>query len=254
MYIASLPARAWCAALWLSLAAFGARGLATTAGPAPEVQVLTAGDGQPLHVARYRPAQSASTGVVLIHDWATNGTDCWGELPSRLCAAGFEVLVPDLREHGASVTPGMLHPVSTAPSRAELALLASDAALWSEAFSDSVGRVVVAGVGWGGTLAPRVGGPRREVVAVAWLGPLGDPAAFVWRRSDPTRRGLLLVASTDDLASSRVAESIYTRFNDGAELRLYSRGAGHCALLKAPDAADGLVEWVQGFAPGGLRP
>jgi dienelactone hydrolase len=250
MYTVSLPIRVLGALLVLLPLEASAQG----ACPAPEVVVLTARDGQPLHVTHYRPPQGASPGVVLIHDWGSSGTVCWGETARRLCEAGFEVIVPDLREHGTGVTPGMLHPVSAAPSRAEQALLAADAGLWSEAFSDSVREVIVAGIGWGGALAPRVAGPRCAVAAIAWLGPVGDAAAFAWRPPDATRRRLLLVATGDDLPSSRVAETLCTRFNGAAELRLYSRGAGRCALLKAPDAVDGLLEWVEGFAPGGRRP
>jgi len=223
--------------------------LAAAPCPAALDLQLAGRDGFPLHLTHYRPAGGASLGVVLIHDWGSSGAPCWGDVPRALCQAGLEVLVPDLRGHGASVMPEMLRPLSPVPSRGELALLATDASLWCPAFSDSVRRVVAIGLGWGGAAATRLDSPGRELVGIAWLGPLGDAAAFPWQPRDRARRSLLLVASLEDAVSSRVAEALFSRFNDVAELRLFDRGAGGCALLSGPGVGDGLRDWVAGFAP-----
>lgn len=211
---------------------------------------LTGRDGHPLHVLRYRPPTGATAGLVLIHDWATTGSECWKDLPPALCEIGYEVLVPDLRGHGGSGMPDTTRPLILAPSRGDLALLAADASHWGRAFSTSVSRVLVACVGWGGAIPARVVAGDRPLLGLIWLGPVGDAASVDWQPRDPAQRSLLLVATQEDASSARVAEALYARFPATTELRLFSRCAGGGALLAAPGVRDGLLDWARRVARG----
>jgi len=234
-------------------------GAPVSAGPtrsgatADELQ-LTARDGHRLHLLRYRPPEDATAGIVLIHDWGTSGTECWKDLAPALCERGYEVLIPDLRGHGESRMPDTTQAAVSVPTRGDLALLAADASLWGDAFSDSIPRVLVAAVGWGGSIAARVVAGRRPLAGLIWLRPIGDASAVDWQPRDPARRALLLVASQEDAPSARAAEALYARFPAGTELRLFSRGAGGCALLDAPGVREGLLDWARQAASVGTAP
>jgi pimeloyl-ACP methyl ester carboxylesterase len=191
---------------------------------------------------------------VLIHDWGASGRECWKDLPQALCEIGYEVLIPDLRGHGESLLPDTARSSVPAPTRGDLALLVADASLWGRAFSDSVAGVLVAGVGWGGAIAARIVSGDRSPLGMIWLGPVGDAAAVDWRPRDPARRSLLMVASQEDATSARVAEALCARFLATAELRLFSRGEGGCALLDAPGVRDGVLDWARQVAGPGIAP
>jgi pimeloyl-ACP methyl ester carboxylesterase len=241
------------AAIGLLLGAPAPAGSARSCGAADDLR-LTGRDGHPLHLLRYRPSGGATAGIVLIHGWGMSARECWKDLPLALCEIGYEVLVPDLRGHGESLMPDTARASVPGPTRGDLALLAADASLWGKAFSDSVSRVLVAGVGWGGAIAARIVAGDRPLLGLIWLGPVGDAAAVDWQPRDPARRSLLLVASQEDAPSARVAEALYARFHATAELRLFSRGDGGCALLDAPGVRDGLLDWARQSAGPGIAP
>lgn len=241
------------AAIGLLLGAPAPAGSTPSCGTAGDLH-LTGRDGHPLHLLRYRPPGGATAGIVLIHGWGSSPLECWKDLPQALCEIGYEVLIPDLRGDGESVMSDSVRTSVPAPTRGDLALLAADAALWGNAFSDSVSRVLVAGVGWGGAIAARIVTGDRPLLGLIWLGPVGDATAVDWQPRDPARRSLLLVASQEDAPSARVAEALYARFYATAELHLFSRGDGGCALLAAPGVRDGLLEWARQAAGPGIAP
>jgi hypothetical protein len=182
--------------------------------------------------------------VVLVAEPDSGGADCWGALPGTLCGSGFEVAVPEPRRHANGAS-------ALGPLRGEQALQAGDAARWGAALSDSVRGVVVVAVGWAGALARRIAGPGRELLGLVWLSPSGDLSVLEGGPANASMPPLLLISSAEDILGSRVAESLFTRFNATSELRQFSRGAGGCALLGGPGVQDGVVEWVkQAAAPG----
>ncbi len=201
-------------------------------------------DGYPLYIAHYRPPAPASLGVLLVHDWGSRGNECWGQFPAKLCAQGFEVIVPDLRAHGASVLPEMLHPLRALPSRVDLNLMQDDVACWVSAFSDAVREVVMVAVGWGGCALPDPLSGARQLSAVAWIAPRGDPDAFEWRPVSASPVRLLLLAARGDAEGSRVAETLFGRFNAAAELRIFSNGDAGCGLATTEWMQGGLTEWL----------
>lgn len=210
----------------------------------PESLYLEARDGFPLHVSRYRPADPQTGALILIHDWTMAGLSCWGTLPDSLAAAGFEVLVPDLRAHGLSRTP-MTAPVGALiPTTEEMAVLESDASHWFDLISGATDRIGLLCVGSMGTLVPWLAGYDARISELIWISPETAGAAPWWtmQRSD---LDYLFIASETEIESSALAGDLFSRFNTSAQLRLYSRGAAACGLLDQISVRDGLVAWLR---------
>jgi len=228
--------------------------IATTPDPAPprlpvriETEELSAAGGVTLRTWHYRPVAATSSGVILVHDWRENGRACLHPLALELAQSGFEVLLPQLRGHGSGRETGDDGGLPPQPTPEWVELLRQDAQRWPALFSTPVRRFSAVCIGWSGWFADAWAGAARPLVAVVWAHPVG--AAETWRLS-PAASGrrpaaLLLLASRDELARSRVAEALFSRFNTRAELRLYTRGGTGCTLLRAAPVRAGLRSWLR---------
>lgn len=240
-------ALAWACLLAVLLPSGPARADVASALPY-EVQVarLQSHDGLSLLVKHYRPQASASAGVVLVHDWLSSASACWDAWADVLAGDGFEVLVPDLRGHGESTPDETPRAARARPSRTELQELRTDGTRWWQLFSSDVQEVILVCAGASGQAAPDWRPRDQALRAIVWIGPVGEAA--VWEQSlrapGLALPRLLLVATHDDLASTRVAEALFSRLNDVSELRLFSRGAGGCELAHEPRVREGLRAWL----------
>jgi pimeloyl-ACP methyl ester carboxylesterase len=210
----------------------------------PESLYIEARDGFPLHVSRYRPVAQPTGVLILIHDWAMAGISCWGTLPDSLAAAGFEVLVPDLRGHGLSRTP-LLPPVAALrPTTEEMAVLESDARYWLDLIGGATNQIGLLCVGALGSLAPRLVLGDARFNSLVWVSP--DPVgAASWQRFQRGDMDFLFIASQTEIESSALAGDLFSRFNNSAQLRLFSRGAAGCELLNQTSVRYGLVRWIK---------
>ncbi|MBM3316813.1 MAG: alpha/beta fold hydrolase [Candidatus Eisenbacteria bacterium] len=222
--------------------------------PAPAVEAvrIEGRDGFPLHALRYRPAGRASGGVLLVHDWSSDGGECWGELPRLLAQAGCEVLVPDLRGHGLSRVPELLGPADARPSRGELQQMRADGARWWALLGPQATDVVLVCAGWSGLGAPAWVPEGRRLRGIVWIDPRGEASSWdaELQAATPDPPPLLFVATRENASGLRIAESLFSRFNSLAELRLYSRGRRGCGLARERPAQAGVGEWVTARWPG----
>lgn len=191
-----------------------------------------------------------------MHDWLGSGGGCWGTLPRELAASGCEVLVPDLPGHGMSAAGEAAQAVEARPTRADLERLEGLGAEWIARFSPAVTRVAIVCCGWSGLALPRWLPPAREAAGAVWIDPRGE--AGEWEEalraaSQPVTR-LLLVATREHTAGARAAENLYARLAPAAELRLFSRGEGGCALARERGVQVGLGEWIPALLSRGAAP
>jgi len=210
----------------------------------PEHRMVADSDGTYLHVAHYRPPGPPSGVVLLIHDWGSSGSQCWGSLAGEIAAAGFEVIVPDLPGHGRSLVPELLQPVPSVPSRADAVGMSRRAAAWLSLAEAPSAPAAVACVGWAGLLLPHLLGETVDLHAIVWVAPPGDPRTSDLESSE-AMPPFLLVASQEDVAGSRVAEALFSRFNARAELRVFRRGPAGCGLLALQPVRAGLLAWLR---------
>ena len=183
--------------------------------------------------------------MILVSDWGQTGSSCWADLPDSLRAAGFEVLVPDLRGSAETRARGPRSTAVSVPSRTEVALLRRDALVWADAFSASVDTLGIACVGWGGLVVSDLVRQEPRIVAVAWVAPQAPVSGASWDLHAGGQCDLLLVASEDDLGGSAVAIDLFSRFNERSELRLVGNGEKGCALTRRGWVRAGLFEWLR---------
>jgi alpha-beta hydrolase superfamily lysophospholipase len=173
----------------------------------PRVDVQTASDGYPIHVAVW-PAVGTVRGRVVVLHGVQSHCGWYGGLGQRLSAAGYEVHMPDRRGSGHNTRDRGDTPSSRR--------LIDDVAEKLDELRRRDPRVpqTLAGISWGGKLvvatatrypervdalalicpglSPRVGVSLRERLRIAWCWffaprsvfpiPLGDPALFTASR------------------------------------------------------------------------
>ena len=107
--------------------------------------------GASLHYLEWNPEATSSPAVLLIHGLSSNAA-FWARVAARL--PGQRLVAMDLRAHGSSDAPEAGY---------EPATLAADAAALVEELE--LGRIVVAGHSWGGTIALQLAADRPDLVA-----------------------------------------------------------------------------------------
>jgi hypothetical protein len=207
--------------------------------------------GHPLYLQHYRPFVRATGVVLLAHDWLGSGASCWGDFPRELVQAGFEVLVPDLPGHGLSVVPELLRPSRSRPTRGELQHLREIGPLWWNELGAGPGNAVIVCAGWSGLCAPGWLPAGRTLKGIVWIDPRGEARAWAdeLRAVLPDPPPLLFLATRENIAGSRIAEGLYTRFNRVAQLRLFTHGEGGCTLARQAWLQTGLREWIAAAVP-----
>jgi len=205
---------------------------------------LEARDGYLLHVTRYRPSGEITGAVILIHDWSMAGLSCWGLLPDSLAEAGFDVLIPDLRQHGLSGASSISAPLGLHPTKSEMAVLASDALIWLDLIDDSVELISVMCVGRLGELAELLAQRDSRVKDLVWISPAREAGDPLWSIPHSDQVRFLFVSSGEDPGSAALAGDLFINFNATAELRLFNRGVGGCPLIQSERFRGGLVSWI----------
>ena len=104
-----------------------------------------------LHYLEWNPEATSRPAVLLLHGLSSNAA-FWARIAARL--PGRRLVAMDQRAHGSSDAPGDGY---------EPATLAADAAALVEELE--LGRVVVAGHSWGGTIALQLGADRPDLVS-----------------------------------------------------------------------------------------
>lgn len=195
-------------------------GTQSSAGQRVEV---TAEDGALLVGELYQTPGERLPGVLLL------GTDrtAWGSFPEQLNAAGFTVLVMELREGSTQ----------TSDFRVMIEALASGMA--------DPGSIGVVGAGRGADIA-LVGCAEVETCdAAALLSPL-DQAALLNAIGRYNPRPLYQVASQEDVESFSVAQALDAAATGDKLLQpLENAGRGTAILLNRADVAEQLVTWLQ---------
>ena len=210
----------------------------------PESIYLEARGGFSLHVSRYRPEKPATGALILIHNWTMAGLSCWGSLPDSLCNAGFDVFLPDLRGHGLSRAPVTEFSPEMIPTSEEMAVLESDAAIWLDLISTSTQRIGLLCSGSMGALAPSLARREARIRDIVWVSPESIRTPGNWEFAQSAGLQFLFISSQVDNESSALAGDLFSRFNDTAQLRLYSRGGEGCDLLDLPGVKQGIVQWL----------
>jgi hypothetical protein len=223
-------------------------GQAGAAAPAALALELTpgAGGGTPLHAELYRPEAQTSGGVLLVQDWGEDGRACWLPLAAALTGVGFEVLVPsrDCPEEQAGAGQDTRLAVPAA-ARASATTLAAELCGW---LAESPNAWAVVCVGRAGLTLAELVRKVEGVAAWVWVAPPSTLDADRLELPEGDERCLILAAATDP-AALRVAEDLFTRLAPRAELRLFGRGEGGCALTAVPAARTGIVEWLFASMP-----
>ena len=250
--ITSLPAAAATAVATSAPAATEAE--AATAEPTRTVMAAVglaeqvsfeAADGLIIRGTLLLPLTSgADPGVILLHMLGDDRT-VWGEvgLAADLVAAGYAVLVVDMRGHGET------------GGAADWTLAADDLSRVWDAFValDSVddARTAVIGASIGANMALRLGVDRPDIRAVVALSPGLDyrgvstaelPAAY-------GDRPLLLVASEDDAYS---ADSVRALAESAANARVEvyaTAGHGTNMFAAAPELTPLIIDWLDEQLP-----
>jgi len=215
-----------------------------TAGVAPvgsvEEMTVEAADGLPIRATLLAPLTSgADPGVILLHMLGDDRT-VWGKvgLAADLVAAGYAVLVVDMRGHGQT---------GGAP---DWTLAADDLGRVWDAFAalETVdeARTAVVGASIGANMALRVGTDRPEVRTVVLLSPGLDYRGVTTQEllDNYGQRPLLLVASEDDAYSADSVRAL-AEAASGATVQMYE-DAGHGTNMFAaePELAALIVGWL----------
>jgi pimeloyl-ACP methyl ester carboxylesterase len=218
-----------------------AAGLARPSGgqAAEQVLALKAADGTTLAATLYDAPATPAPAVVLVH-MLTRTRDDWRPFAQRLQAAGATALAVDLRGHGSSSG-------SAAPSAAMgLDVQAAVTYLTGRAHAAPTG-VAIVGASFGATAALLAAAELPAVKGVALLSPSADYRGV---RLDPAvrkygGRPLLLVTSTEDPYALRTVRALTEQESPARQLRLSSVAAHGSHLLRDPEIATSLVDWLR---------
>jgi len=174
--------------------------------------------------------------VVLLHPLALSGA-VWGEFATRLVAAGFDVVAPDARGHGAEPAPWDGAPFSIADLADDVATLLDDL---------GVDRAHVVGMSMGGSIAVELaarhpGRVDRLVLAdtTAWYGP-NAPAAWTERAARavgvPRRRQIPF--QTDRWFTDEFVRTAHDEVRRVAAVFTATDSLAHAAACRALGALD----------------
>ena len=205
-----------------------------------EVMTITTADGLPIQATLLTPLTSgADPGVILLHMLGDDRT-VWGEvgLTADLVAAGYAVLVMDMRGHGET------------GGAQDWALAADDLGRAWDAFAAletvDAARTAVVGASIGANMALRLGADRADVGAVALLSPGLDYRGVTTEDQLVAYGGrpLLLVASEDDRYSADSVRAL-AEVAGGATVQLYEN-AGHGTNMFAatPELSVLIISWL----------
>jgi dienelactone hydrolase len=210
---------------------------------AAEHTTLTAADGTRIH-ALTEAVPGSEKGVVLVHMLSRHAGD-WAYFGEKLAKTKLQVVMPDLRGHGANVPEGQ----TATLSEADYAAMEQDvraAVGWLRA--QGVKQVSCAGASIGANLCARVAADDPQIVNLVLLSPglnyKGVKVAdAVDRYGD---RPLLMAASEDDPYSYTTVVKLEERAKD-AHVELYAKaGHGTKMLSREPELEGMLQAWLLG--------
>lgn len=210
---------------------------------AAEHTTLTAADGTRIH-ALTEAVPGSEKGVVLVHMLNRHAGD-WAYFGEKLAKTKLQVVMPDLRGHGANVPEGQ----TATLAEADYAAMEQDvraAVGWLRA--QGVKQVSCAGASIGANLCARVAADDPQIVNLVLLSPglnyKGVKVAdAVDRYGD---RPLLMAASEDDAYSYTTVIKLEERAKD-AHVELYAKaGHGTKMLSREPELEGLLQSWLLG--------
>ena len=207
---------------------------------AAERMTIEAADGLPIQATLLTPLTSgADPGIILLHMLGDDRT-VWGKvgLAADLVAAGYAVLVVDMRGHGET------------GGAQDWTLAADDLGRVWDAFAalETVdeSRTAVVGASIGANMALRLGADRADVGAVALLSPGLDYRGVTTEDQLVAYGGrpLLLVTSKDDPYSADSVRAL-AEVAGGATVQLYEN-AGHGTNMFAatPELSVLIISWL----------
>ena len=214
---------------------------------AAERMTIAAADGLPIQATLLTPITSAlDPGVILLHMLGDDRT-VWGEvgLAAELVAAGYAVLVVDMRGHGET------------GGAQDWALAADDLGRVWDAFAarDDVdeARTAVVGASIGANMALRLGAERPDVNTLVLLSPGLDYRGVTTEDQLAAygERPLLLVASEDDPYSADSAR-VLAEAAGGATVHIFdAAGHGTNMFAAAPELSMLIIDWLDEHVAAG---
>lgn len=210
---------------------------------AAEHTTLTAADGTRLH-ALTEAVPGSDKGVVLVHMLNRHAGD-WSYMGEKLARGKLQVIMPDLRGHGANVPEGQT------PTLVEADYVAMEqdvraAVAWLRA--QGVKQVSCAGASIGANLCARVAADDPQVVNLVLLSPGLNykgvkVAESIERYGD---RPLFMAASEDDAYAYTTVVKLEERAKD-AHVELYEKaGHGTKMLSREPELEGKVQSWLLG--------
>ena len=203
---------------------------------AAERMTIEAADGLLIQATLLTPITSApNPGVILLHMLGDDRT-VWGEvgLAADLVAAGYAVLVVDMRGHGET------------GGAQDWTLAADDLGRVWDAFAVRADetRTAVVGASIGANMALRLGAERPDVVGVALLSPGLEYRGVTTADQLVVYRPLLLVASEDDPYSADSVRAL-AEVASGATVHIFdAAGHGTNMFAAAPELSGLIIGWL----------
>lgn len=208
---------------------------------------LTTKDGQKLHAVYETPAKTGIIqGVVLVHGDKRSAND-WKFLVTKLSKAGFQVIAPDLRGHGANVAAGTAPPTLTESQYQ--AMIQDVTAAMDYLRSKGVKNISLMGATLGANLALQAGAGAKDVTNMVMLSP-GLTYQGVTTSDALARYGdrpILMVVSKDDGYAAKSALVLEAQAKGKKHLEIYtSAGSGAVMLNREPGLEGLLLSWLLG--------
>lgn len=218
--------------------------LAASAGiPFPAVTSVSSASGSPL-AASWGVPNKATRGVVLVHQLGRNRED-FSSLAAALVRDGNAVLTLDLRGHGANVPAGATAPELLPGDYA--AMVADVHAAGQVLKAKGAQTLTFVGAELGANLVLNAAVDDPSVVSVVLLSPGLDYKGVI--TSDATyrygKRSMLLIASDDDVYSTKSSGILAGRAQGSHEFRLLEGAGRGIKMFNREPALEGyVVGWI----------
>ncbi len=218
---------------------------ATSGAERTDVALSTA-DGKNLTGFLTTSAQSpaGSPGVILLHQFTSNDEQ-WGDLPSRLAAAGYRVLTFNLRGHGDSDSyDGELAGLLTDPVAAPADVDAALAYLVGAGEADAT-RIAFVGTSIGANLAVSAAIRQLGKTYVSFSSRQDRAETFAGMAAAGRMSSVFYLAAENDGVAAAQAQSLHDATTEPRQLEIYTTADHGIAILRNQTNATSLLEaWL----------
>ncbi len=197
----------------------------------------------------YRP-DTASSGAVLILPDPSEGKGAWSAVADSVRAAGYHVLVPDLRGTGGSVNQRGVRRDRARFTRTEMANGKLDARAGMDYLRNlpttAIRDVVLVGSGKGAASLPGSRGDGFESVSYVLISPFPDQEGAGWTKKAREISGMMLiVVANDDLLGIDAAAAVAPDDPSRECWLIQGSGRGAELLGSRKDLIHVLIGWIR---------